>query len=112
MTSAEHLNKDALAELKMIMGDEFSMLLDTFRTDSVQRIEAIRQAVNEKDSEAIRRAAHSFKGSASNMGAVELCSLCRRLEELGFQGKTEGADQLFDAIEQEYELVSAELDAL
>ena len=108
----DHLNQEALLELKMIMGEEFPQLLDTFRRDSVQRIAAIREAVVAADADAIRRTAHSFKGSAGNMGATELNELCRQLEELGSNGETAGSDTLLEAIVSEYQEVDRALDAI
>lgn len=100
-----HLDMDALVQLKAIMGDEFSMLIETFGNDSVVRIECIRDAIASGDPDEIRRAAHSFKGSASNMGAPVLTDLCRELEDRGHNGQTEGGEELLKQIEQEFEQV-------
>lgn len=97
-----HLDMEALAQLKSIMGDEFSMLIETFGNDSVVRIECIRDAIASGDPEEIRRAAHSFKGSASNMGAPVLTGLCRDLEDLGHNGETAGSEELLAQIEAEF----------
>ena len=105
----EHLDFDALNELKQIMGDDFTLLVDTFISDSIARIEAIKEAVNASEPEAIRNTAHSFKGSASNMGAPRLTELCRQLEDLGHSGQTEGSAQLMNQIAEEYEQVSQAL---
>ena len=109
---AQHLNVEALNELKEVMGDEFSLLIDTFTSDSIVRIETINAAVAELSADDIRRTAHSFKGSASNMGATHLADLCRRLEELGADGQTEGAQSLAEQIMAEYGQVKAALAAL
>ncbi len=109
---AANLDLDALNELKQVMGDEFPLLIDTFVNDSVVRIETIREAVVSGDPEAIRRTAHSFKGSASNMGAPVLTEHCRKLEELGNSGQVEGSLAVFDALVIEYESVHIALQAL
>lgn len=108
----QHLDTTALSELKQIMGDEFSTLVTTFENDSVIRIQAIKDAVALGDPEEIRRAAHSFKGSASNMGATHLTELCRSLEERGHNGTTEGCDMLTEQIMAEYKQVEAALASL
>ncbi|TGG95972.1 Hpt domain-containing protein [Natronospirillum operosum] len=72
------LDAAVLAELQLIMGDDFALLLQTFSDDSVQRLQAL-EATRE-DVDALRRAAHSFKGSASNVGAVALARSCLELE--------------------------------
>lgn len=104
-----HLDKDALEELKRLMGDEFSLLIDTFESDSTLRIEAIAEAVASGQADDIRRAAHSFKGSAGNMGAVTLAEQCRRLEDLANSGSAEGTDKLLQQITAEYAEVKAAL---
>ena len=108
----QHLDLDALKELQEVMGDEFALLVETFTTDSILRIEGIKEAVASQDAEAIRRAAHSFKGSASNMAAPALTKLCRSLEDLGFNGSTEGGEQLQQSIIAEYAQVKTALEAL
>ncbi len=113
MTDAnQHLDLDALKELQDVMGEEFALLVDTFTTDSILRIEGIKEAVAAQNPEAIRRAAHSFKGSASNMAAPTLTKHCRALEELGHNGTTEGSEQLLQHIIDEYQQVKTALEAL
>lgn len=107
-----HIDLDAIRELKEVMGEEFSLLIETFVADSVMRIEGINQAIGSGEPEAIRRAAHSFKGSASNLGATELTNLCRELEELGHDGKVEGAAELAEKIVKEYDYVKEVLESL
>jgi len=112
MSGKQHLDPVAVAELKGVMGSDFGLLVQTFFTDSVQRIEGIRAALSAADPEALRRAAHSFKGSSGNMGAPHLAELCRALEELGRDGGIDGGEQLLDELAEEYDAVRAELGAL
>lgn len=107
--ATEHLNLDTLKELKIIMGDEYSLLLETFINDSVIRIKTVAEAVAAQDPDAIRRAAHSLKGSAGNMGAVSLSLICKSLEELGASGSVQGASVLLEEMQNEYLLVSQTL---
>ena len=100
--SAQHLDMEALAQLKLIMGDDFETLKQTFERDSVVRIQSIKNALSGGNPDDIRRAAHSFKGSASNMGAPRLTELCRTLEERGRRGETGCCDGLLQQIEAEY----------
>ncbi len=109
---ARHLDMDALNELKQVMGDEFSLLVETFENDSVLRIESIRAAVAAADADAIRRAAHNFKGSASNMGTIHLTELCRLLEGLAVNGQTTGSAQLLAQIIDAYAEVKKAFAAL
>ena len=96
----------------MVMGDDFASLLHTFILDSEQRIAAIGATVQAADADALRRAAHSFKGSAGNMGALAVADLCRQLEELGRDGTTAGAEPLVAQLRREFDFVEQEIRAL
>jgi HPt (histidine-containing phosphotransfer) domain-containing protein len=112
MSGNSHLDQNAVQELRGIMGSDFALLVQTFIRDSAQRIESIRAGANTGDADQLRRAAHSFKGSAANMGAPRLADLCRALEELGRLGDASGAYPLVDDLVIEYGAVERELTAL
>lgn len=113
MGTPRHLDEQALQELKGIMGSDFPLLVQTFLTDSRQRIAAVSAALDTDDSDALRRAAHSFKGSSSNLGALELAAICQQLEDHGRDGET-GADcpALLSQLAQEFHYVEHELTLL
>ncbi|WP_019530399.1 Hpt domain-containing protein [Dasania marina] len=108
----EHIDMEALAALREVMGAEFAHLVETFINDSDTRINSIKETVNAADAEAIRRAAHSLKGSASNMGAVNLTDLCRRLEALAGEAELADSQSLLAQITAEYAIVRERLQAL
>ena len=105
MSSNDHIDMDALNELKGIMGEDYSVLIDTFINDSVLRLEAIDKAIVKADPTEIRMAAHTFKGSAGNLAATRLAMLCRTLEEKGSSGELQGCEQLKEAISEEFQCV-------
>lgn len=102
---SQHLDLEALNELKLIMGEEFPLLIETFKNDSLMRIQSIKDAVASGDPEEIRRAAHSFKGSASNMGAILLTKLCRVMEDRGYSGCADGYELILEQIVDEFDKV-------
>jgi len=106
------LDVTIIEELRAVMGDDFSLLVDTFVSDSALRINGINEAVTAATPESIRRAAHGLKGSASNMGAVHLAALCNELEQLGLAGSSDGAADLAIDIATAYAAVEKELTAL
>ncbi|MCR8921661.1 Hpt domain-containing protein [Dasania sp. GY-MA-18] len=108
----EHLDMESLETLREVMGAEFTHLVETFITDSDMRVTSIAETVNAADADAIRRAAHSLKGSASNMGALSLADLCRRLESMGAESKLEETHDLLEQVRKEYSLVREALQAL
>ena len=100
-----HLDDAVLASLQDIMEDEYPSLLDTFVVDSEERLRLILQAEQSADPQALRLAAHSFKGSCSNMGATLLASLCKQLEDAGRREELGAAPELIEQIEREFAIV-------
>ncbi|QHC94665.1 MULTISPECIES: Hpt domain-containing protein [unclassified Pseudomonas] len=72
-----HVDREVLDTLRDVMEDSYPDLLDTFLSDSKIRLEQLQETADAKE---LSEVAHSFKGSASNMGAVRLATLCQELE--------------------------------
>lgn len=87
------------------MDEDYPLLLDTFISDSEERVRVLSTALRELDVEALGLAAHSFKGSSSNMGAPILAGLCRQLEDLSRRQQSAGAAALVAQIEAEFLIV-------
>ena len=102
---AEIIDQAAIEQLQQMMGDDFSLLIETFINDSSQRLTMIEAAIANNDPETLRTSAHSFKGSALNLSALTLTDCCRKLETLGSQGTIDGADQLLLLLRQEFDRV-------
>ncbi|MEK1908302.1 MAG: Hpt domain-containing protein [Pseudomonas sp.] len=100
-----HLDQNVLAALQDVMEDEYPVLLDTFLADSDERQRHLHQALDTADAQALRLAAHSFKGSCSNMGAPLLASLCKQLEEAARRERLQEAPALIEQIEREFAII-------
>lgn len=61
--------------------DVVEELVELFETESRTRLEAIDGFLRIGDRASLSAAAHSMKGSALNLGAETLASLCARLEK-------------------------------
>ena len=107
----DHLDHEALAELKEVMEEDFHILLSTYLSDSQVRIDGLKQALNNNDPEQYARAAHSLKGSCINIGAMRLGNLCMSAERAGRAGELHSAPTNLAAIESEFELVSEQLES-
>lgn len=94
-----HIDQKVLSDLKEVMEDGFLQLVDTFLEDSERRLSQLHEA---KSAEELGLAAHSFKGSSSNMGAVILAQLCEQLEERARHPPLYGIEDLVRRIDQEY----------
>jgi len=97
-----HLDYPVLDSLKEVMEDDFVLLLETFIQDSNERIEKLQTLVTSDDKDAIRRAAHSFKGSCSNVGAAHLTTLCAALEKKALAGNLAQLSDDLAEIEAEF----------
>jgi histidine phosphotransfer protein HptB len=95
MNDVQHLDYDALNALKDVMEDDFGLLIQTYLKDSTDRLVSLRQLILSENADLIRRTAHSFKGSSSNLGAVYLATLCSMVER--------------KAMDQHFETLAADL---
>ncbi|MDG9668331.1 Hpt domain-containing protein [Hahella sp. CR1] len=102
-----HLDMGALAELREVMEDDFQILVETFIGDTIERMRAIRATLDCNDPDAFSRGCHSIKGSATNLGLPALSELCRQGELIGKFKQMEKAREVFDSIEQEFEVVQS-----
>ncbi|AIL62899.1 Hpt domain-containing protein [Pseudomonas alkylphenolica] len=99
-----HIDHEVLSSLQEVMEDDYLKLLDTFLEDSEKRLSQLHEATT---AEELGHAAHSFKGSSSNMGAKALAELCRQLEERVKQPPLNDIEVLINQIDREYEAVRA-----
>jgi HPt (histidine-containing phosphotransfer) domain-containing protein len=97
-----HLDHEVLSALREVMEDEYPLLVDTFLADSEERLRLLHKA---SDACQFIIAAHSFKGSSSNMGAIHLAKLCHQLEQRAQQPSLEGIEKLVAAIDEEFAIV-------
>jgi len=83
-TPEKHLDEAALTDLRTLLEEEFSDLIETFLGDARQRYAELveLQQQTKPDAQAVRGTAHSFKGSCLNVGVPRLAQLCRRLEDI------------------------------
>ena len=92
------LDSRVVADLRELMQEEFSLLVATFSSDADARIQQLQEALQAEDWQALRQAAHSFKGSCGNMGAWRLQQVCLSLEEAAEGHDAALAGQLVDAV--------------
>ena len=111
MMNSQHLDYDALNALKDIMEDNFTFLIETFIQDSTERLSQLQLMVNasDVDGDAIRRAAHSFKGSCGNIGAPYLASLCSLVENKIVNSRLDGLANDVHQIQNEFSIVKNSL---
>jgi HPt (histidine-containing phosphotransfer) domain-containing protein len=93
--------------------DEFLReIAQIFLEDTPQRIKELDDGLAAGDAPKFTRAAHSIKGSSSNLGAVALRAAAEKLEH---QSRSQGLGDvvaLLDAVKHEFSRAQAELEKL
>jgi HPt (histidine-containing phosphotransfer) domain-containing protein len=110
------VDANALARLRDLQGagrpDLLAELIAVYLRDTPPRLAALHDAVAGTDAEALRRAAHSLKGSSSQIGAVQMTRLCRDLEEQARTTDLRGATETLRRLDDAFDRVRAHLQAL
>lgn len=111
MNEGAHLDADIIAELKDIMEDDFSILLETYLDDASQKLAAIKTTLDNNDSSEVRELAHSLKGASCNIGALPLSRICESVEHLAKDGKLDEVAPHIPDLEIEFSAVKTLLGA-
>lgn len=106
---AARIDAAMLAQLKELLGERYSELVERFVQDGERRIGLLRVAVTAQNFDVIHAEAHGLKGSSRNIGANPLGVVCGDLEQMGREKNAAGLETLFAAVEQEFAAVCAEL---
>lgn len=106
---SELLDSEMLNELKEIMEDDFSSLLETFLVESEKQYKAVQAAWQNQNMDELRRAAHTLKGSCGNIGAMPLRDICEGLEHDARDAQTDRIPDLLANTEQQLSEVHQEL---
>ena len=101
-----------LSELSEVDGaDVVREIVGLFLQHAPDQLAAVRESVGQKDAAALERAAHTFKSSCADVGALPLSALCKELEAIGRAGSVAGATEQLSQIETEYDRVKQVLEA-
>ena len=85
MSAIPIIDQDAIENLRSL-GDEegddsfLREVIEIFVNDTPVRIEELKSSLSRGDQTTFIRAAHSIKGSSSNVGAQRLCEMAKSLE--------------------------------
>jgi CheY-like chemotaxis protein len=97
------LDDGALENLRNLGGEDFlHEVIDAFLADAPELIATLRRSLDSRNSEELRRAAHTLKSNGATLGAEGFAELCRTLEQRAKAGELDGAGELVDRIEQAY----------
>jgi signal transduction histidine kinase/CheY-like chemotaxis protein len=112
----EATDGNVLAALRDLQGagrpELLAELLAVYLRDTPPRLAALHEAVARADAEALRRAAHSLKGSSSQIGAVQVARLCADIEEQAGTTDLRGVTATLPRLDEAFGRVRAHLLAL
>jgi len=92
---------DVPAQVLARVGGDRQLLAEISRLfvdDAPRHLERIRQALDTRDAESLRRAAHGLKGAAANFDAEAVVDAARTLEEIGRTGTFDGHEAAWQAL--------------
>ena len=111
--AAGAIDRAAFDRLTATMDTAFvAELIDTFLEDARELIASLRRALAGANRDAFRRAAHSLKSTSESLGAPDLATLARELENIGRSGVLSDVGDRIERLAAQYELVTRDLGTL
>ncbi|HNY13604.1 MAG TPA: ATP-binding protein, partial [Candidatus Wallbacteria bacterium] len=99
----EKLRKNMAGKMEL-MSDAVEMLLQYYPKYCLE----IKKSIENKDAPALKMSAHKLKGTALNASACAISAMLLLLENIGKSGRTEGASEIFENLEPEFERYKTE----
>jgi len=102
------IDKAALDELKSIMEDDFTDVLQIFLEESVSIMSEIHTGF-EETSDSLIRAVHTLKSCSRNVGAMQLGMVAEKMEELLINKDSDSAKNLLEDLQNLFTQSHAEV---
>jgi CheY-like chemotaxis protein/HPt (histidine-containing phosphotransfer) domain-containing protein len=112
MPASGMIDRTVLEELYEIMEDEFVAVLESYLKSAPGLMYGIRDAVKDRDMDALVKSAHPLKSSSANVGAMELSILARELELKGRDNDTAGLVGSYNQTASVYRRTISELKSI
>jgi CheY-like chemotaxis protein len=99
--------------LERVGGDRKALagLVSIFKADAPKQVARLREAVRQRDADALRAAAHAIKGAVSNFAAPPATEAALRLQKIGESGQLAAAAPALERLEGEIQALLAALGA-
>ena len=111
--AAVPLDPEACDRLLETAGDDpefVTVLLESFNNSAPAVLQELRDGMSSRDSNVVRRAAHTLKSNAATFGATDLFALCAELETHARAGELPDGQEDIERIESAYLIVRATLE--
>jgi HPt (histidine-containing phosphotransfer) domain-containing protein len=109
------VDPEAIEQLRFLEDEDqpnvVAELVLLFVEHTPPKISAIRDGITQGDAGAVKRAAHSLKGSSANVGATGMQHVCEQIEHAAAGGDLGPARELLPLLEQEVAVVVEALQA-
>jgi HPt (histidine-containing phosphotransfer) domain-containing protein len=94
------INQELYGSLKKVLAasGQLETIINLFVTNAEERLNSLKVAVSEDDREAIKRIAHSIKGSCSMLGGVRCAELCQGIEDVCHENSLVSPSSLIDEL--------------
>jgi len=99
------VDRNILAKLREALGEALDKAIQPFLEDTPGYLAELDEALFNNDLASMRRLAHSIKGSAGNLGALNLATLARQIEERTQDGFLPEGEDALEALKAEFFLV-------
>lgn len=106
------LDLDRLIEVYDDDLDGMLELLDLMIKNNTGLLTKLEHAAKERDLEGVRAASHAIKGSAGNVGGMELYRMAQKIEDLARDGEWAGLQERIDAARPAFNRLRGEIDSL
>ncbi len=94
-------------DLELLGPKVLSEILEKFLATTGQQVADIQLAIETGDTEALKNAAHSLKGSSATVGAARMADICKELETAARAGSLEDAGKRLRRLTEELDRVSS-----
>ena len=110
-SSAEPVIFDRSAFLSRVMEDEdlARKIIDGFLTDIPGQIDKLRMSCEQGDVESAIDRAHTIKGAAANVSALNLSAVALKMEKAGKRGQRDDLINLIPELERQFCLARAQM---
>jgi two-component system, sensor histidine kinase and response regulator len=109
------IDPEAIEQLRFLEDEDqpnvVAELVMLFVEHAPPKITAIKDGTANGDADAVKKAAHSLKGSSANVGALGMQQVCEKIEHAAAGGDLKPAIELMPLLEQETAVVVEALQA-
>ena len=109
LNAQEVIDTEQFEDMRDLLEEDFSDLVQTYIVDSRARVESLRDALARADDATGFDIAHTLKGASANIGAPRLTECCALMQEACRHNTITEQGDLLEHIAAELELVAAEI---